>query len=233
MDLHEDIIKKYWRTLERKNISNISNNKFIKKPYLENYIIKLSLIEGEDIIDNEIIRLINVDKITNEEIYLYLINTIEFNLDDKKKINTLLDNNEIPNNTLIKIIKYQIKYFQYYQTITELLFDSNEENDLYNFILIYIKNNKKDINYFLKKNIKFNIFYEYTDQLFQLYKEMIFLINDKNNDNKIILNLFLKNIFTNWYNIYKRDILENRVNEKTCKYVRKGILSKILCTSNI
>ena len=26
MDLHEDIVKKYWKTLERKNISNILNN---------------------------------------------------------------------------------------------------------------------------------------------------------------------------------------------------------------
>ena len=232
MDLHEDIVKKYWKTLERKNISNILNNKFIKKPYLENYIIKLSLIEEVDILHDEIIRLINVDKITNEEIYLYLINTIDFNLEDKKNIQRLLDNNEISNNTLVKIVEYQIKYFQYYQTITELLFDSNEENDLYNFILIYIKNNQNDINYFLKKNIKFAIFYEYTNRLLELYKEMVYLINDQS-DNKTILNLFLKNIFINWYIIYKKDILEERVNEKTCKYSRNGFLSKILCKNTI
>ena len=185
-----------------------------------------------DILHDEIIRLINVDKITNEEIYLYLINTIDFNLEDKKNIQRLLDNNEISNNTLVKIVEYQIKYFQYYQTITELLFDSNEENDLYNFILIYIKNNQNDINYFLKKNIKFAIFYEYTNRLLELYKEMVYLINDQS-DNKTILNLFLKNIFINWYIIYKKDILEERVNEKTCKYSRNGFLSKILCKNTI
>ena len=38
----------------------------------------------------------------------------------------------------------------------------------------------------------------------------------------------------NWYVIYKKDILEDRVNKKTCKYVMKsGILSKILCINNI
>ena len=37
----EDVISKYLQTLIRKNIVNIDNNKFLKKPYLENYMIKL------------------------------------------------------------------------------------------------------------------------------------------------------------------------------------------------
>ena len=43
-EFEKNIIFEYWKTLKRKNISNISYNNFIKKPYLENYIINLSII---------------------------------------------------------------------------------------------------------------------------------------------------------------------------------------------
>ena len=45
--------------------------------------------------------------------------------------------------------------------------------------------------------------------------------------------MFLKNIFTNWYNIYKQDILDNNVNEKISTHViKRGLLTRILCFHN-
>ena len=55
-----------------------------------------------------------------------------------------------------------------------------------------------------------------------------------NTDNrKIIKNLFIKNIFLNWYNIYRKDIINNSVDNKIKDYIiSKSFLSKILCFSN-
>ena len=74
--IEKNIILKYWKTLIRKNISNISVNKFIKKPYLENYIIKLVSYDN-DILCKKILDLIESNEITNEELFLY----IYFNID--------------------------------------------------------------------------------------------------------------------------------------------------------
>jgi hypothetical protein len=58
--------------------------------------------------------------------------------------------------------------------------------------------------------------------------------DNDDNDQLSIQNLFLKNIFTNWYNIYKKDILENNVNEKIKEHtIRRSILSRILCLPNL
>jgi hypothetical protein len=243
MNLEEEMVIKYWKTLIRKNISNIPNNKFIKKPYLENYIIKLSVIDNEKQLITKIIELINNDKINNEELFLFMNNNFDFN-DQKKEIEKFfLDNNtqnEEFNKLSVEILNYQTKYFRFYQTVTELLFDSvSEDNELYNFILIYIKNKNSEIKNYTKKNIKFAIFYHYIKELENhydnIFKLLIYykLLNIEYNK-KDILNLFLKNLFINWYSIYKTDISEDRVNEKIKDYVlSKGIISRLLCLPNI
>ena len=243
MNLEEEMVIKYWKTLIRKNVSNIPINKFIKKPYLENYIIKLSVIENEKQLITKIIELINNDKINNEELFLFMNNNFDFN-DQKKEIEKFfLDNNtqnEEFNKLSFEILIYQTKYFRFYQTVTELLFDSvSEDNELYNFILIYIKNKNSEIKNYTKKNIKFAIFYHYIKELENhydnIFKLLIYykLLNIEYNK-KDILNLFLKNLFINWYSIYKTDISEDRVNEKIKDYVlSKGIISRLLCLPNI
>ena len=145
----ENIIFEYWKTLSRKNISNIQNNKFIKKPYLENYIIHLSIYLENNILKDKILKYLDQNKITNEELFLFINNNIDLELDDKKKFELyFLSNNEDEHYNIlaIEIIIFQIKYFRFYNTITELLFDCDiENNELYNFILIFIKNNNNEI----------------------------------------------------------------------------------------
>lgn len=245
MNLENDILIKYWKTLSRKNVSNIPTNKFIKKPYLENYIIKLSTTIDNDELNKKILYFIENEKITNDELFLFLSNNINLEHDEKKNIENYFNNNNFNNKDFVKlsheIVFYQIKYFRFYQTITELLFDSNSENnELYNFILIYIKNKKLELNNYKKKNVKFNIFYHYIKDLEEQYNNIFKLLiefnlyNNDDFDNKNINNLFLKNLFINWYNIYKNDISENRVNDKIKDYIlTKGLLSKILCLPNI
>ena len=243
MNLEEEMVIKYWKTLIRKNVSNIPVNKFIKKPYLENYIIKLSVINNDQELVTKIISLINNDKVNNEELFLFMNNNFEFDNQKKEIEKFFLDNNtqnEEFNKLSVEILIYQTKYFRFYQTVTELLFDSvSEDNELYNFILIYIKNKNSEIKNYTKKNIKFAIFYHYIkeleDQYDNIFKLLIYykLLNIEYNK-KDILNLFLKNLFINWYSIYKCDISEDRVNEKIKDHVlSKGIISRLLCLPNI
>ena len=239
--IEKNILFEYWTTLLRKDVTNIPNNKFIKKPYLENYIIKLSIIFNDTKLEKKILNLIELNHITNEELFLFINNNIELNETDKKNIELYFFNNEVSesyNKISVNLIIYQIKYFRFYNTIVELLFDCNEEdNELYNFILIFIKNNKNEINKYIKKNIKFNIFYNNIILLFKSFENIIqslinlnlFSLTDDD-----ILNIFLKNLFTNWYNIYKKDILNNNVNEKIKDYIlKKSIISTILCLPNV
>jgi hypothetical protein len=238
-----DIIEQYWKTLLIKNIVNICHNKFIKKPYIENYIIKLSSIINNNILKDHIIEHLNNNDITNEELIIIINNNFELNINEKKKVRIyFLENNESTDfyNISNELILYQIKYFRFYQTITELLFDLVEEdNELYNFILIYIKNKKNEIKKYSDNNLKFHIFYYYimdlSEQYYKIYNLLIeYKILEESLDKNEIYNLFLKNIFTNWYNIYKKDILENKVNEKIKKYnINRNILSRILCLPNL
>lgn len=237
--IQNTVIHKYWKTLKRKNVANIITNKFIKKPYLENYIIELSINLEDNNLSNNIFKVLESNRITNEELLLFVNNTIDLD-DDKKKVEIyfLNENNNDDNFTKLahEIILYQVKYFRFYHTITELLFDSDvENNELYNFILIYIKNNKKDIKNYVKKNINFYIFHFYLVDLFSIFNNIINLLEKMQlfNNNEVF-SLFLKKLFTNWYNIYKQDILDDKVNDKIKDYViKKNIISRILCLPNI
>jgi hypothetical protein len=237
-----NIINKYWETLIRKDVSSIQVNKFIKKPYLENYIIKLSGYFDKDELHDKIIEMIECNKITNEELFLFINNNTDLSGEQKKGIEKFLfniePNNDRYSNISLEIINYQVKYFKFYNTVTELLFDNkSDDNELYNFILIFIKNKNSEIRVFLKKNIKFKIFHYYLNDLHIYFNKIIqLLIKYKlfsKIDKKEILNLFLKNLFINWYNIYKKDILKNRVNDKIKNYsINSNILSRILCLPN-
>jgi hypothetical protein len=239
MDL-EILINKYLKTLIRKNILNINNNLFLKKPYLENYIIKLSYVLDKDVLLEKILYLLDHNKINNEELFLIVKNNIELSdikLKDIEKY--FLENNieENINKIAIEIIMYQIKYFRTFHIITEFLFDINNKenyNELYYFILIFIKSNNNEIKILCKNNFKFNIFNNNINDLYISYENIINLLS-LNISKKDILNLFLKNLFVNWYNIYKKDILEDKVNNIIKKYEinNKNILLKMLCYKSL
>ena len=138
-----------------------------------------------------------------------------------------------------EVILYAVKYFRFYLTISELLFDSNnEDNELYNFILIFIKNKNNEIKKYIKKNFKFLIFHYYINDLYSIFEKLYNLLLElelvENIEKKEILNLFLKNLFSNWYIIYKKDIIDNNVNDIIKDYIiPKTILSRILCLPNL
>ena len=56
-ELEKSVIFKYWRTLPRKSISNILISRFMKKPYLEKYIIDMTPILNNDILKQDLINL--------------------------------------------------------------------------------------------------------------------------------------------------------------------------------
>ena len=160
----EYTITEYWKTLIQKDISKITINKFMKKPYLEKYIIKLSEILDNDLLSNKISKMLKSNIISNEDILLFINKNIDLSKDNEYFI---LNNDTDDTKIFIDIIIHEIKYFRFYYTITELLFDSkSQDNELYNFILIYIKNDANDIRIYAKKNIKFNIFNYYLNNLF-------------------------------------------------------------------
>jgi hypothetical protein len=292
-ELDEDIqnmINTYWNTLITKNIANIPSNKFIKKPYLEKYIIQLAgniqrapdaepldLLQADgacerlqtkdnNSIKNNIFKMWEKNKIKNNDLTLFISNNFYLDIfqkkaldkffnylvenkdnkdkdnkdkDNKDKDNKDNKNEEKINNFIIEIILYQIYFFRFYMTIIELLYDNEQENnELYNFIIVFIKNKKNEI-YNFSKNINFIIFNNLLQELLVLYKVLINkmiefnIFNKEINDNNMI-NLFIKNIFSNWYIIYKKDLIENKVNDKIGRYTyKKNILSKLLCLPNI
>jgi hypothetical protein len=244
-NVEKNLINKYWNTLLRTKIKNISYNKFIKKPYIENYIIQLSIILDDNTLIKSIIELIESNNINNDELLLFIKNYFEY---DKKVLDILYKKIDILNyeekqKIFIYIIMYVIKYFRFYQTICELLFDSrNEDNELYNFIFVYIKNKESETELYINNSMKYKIFHYYLEDLLISFTELynIFsLIGNNDNvnnnnviNNNVIKNLFLKNVFISWYNIYKKDIINNNINDKIKKYIiKRSILSRILCLS--
>ncbi len=240
-ELEQNIIFKYWRTLPRKSLSNILTSRFMKKPYVEKYIIEMTPFLDDNKLKKKIEENIDSNKITTEEIMMFINNIIDLESDEKKKLNQIFLNNPFYdddiNNVSINIILYQIKYFRIYQMIHELIFDNKEDSDEhYYFILLFIKNKSSELKKNIGRNINFHIFYYYLQDLYKTFELIIKFLGEKYIFNNIpttendCFNLYLKNLFSNWYNIYKNDILEKHVNDKIGKYTkRSGFLSKLLC----
>jgi len=240
-EVEQNIIFKYWRTLPRKSLSNILTSRFMKKPYIEKYIIEMTPFLDDDKLKKKIEEYIDSNKITTEEIMMFINNIMDLESDEKKKLNKIFLNNPFYDNDInkvsINIILYQIKYFRIYQMIHELIFDNKEDsNEHYYFILLFIKNKSSELKKNIGNNINFHIFYYYLQDLYKTFNLIVKFLTENNIFNNIpttendFFNLYLKNLFSNWYNIYKNDILEKHVNDKIGKYTkRSGFLSKLLC----
>jgi len=238
--LEKKVIENYLKTLKRYNVSNILVNTYIRKPYIEQYIIDISEHNKDNEINEKIETLI--DDIDSNDYYMYIYDNIDnLTLNEKKKIQKFFLSNENDSNKIefIKaIILFIINYFQYYMIITELLYD--DKNVLYIDIYNYVKNNSTQINSKIKNSFNFNIFYYHTNKLYKKYNCLIklFIKNNLLDDNEYdelkIKNIFLKNLFSNWYGIYKKNV-DNGVNIITEEEVKKEkrFLSKLLCINNI
>jgi len=161
-ELEKNIIFKYWRTLPRKTLSNIITSRFMKKPYIEKYIIEMTPFLNDDILREKIHEYIDSNKITTEEIILFINNIIELENDEKKTLSKIFLNNPFYdddiNKVSINIILYQIKYFRIYQMIHELIFDNKDESDEhYYFVLLFINNKSNELKRYIGKNINFHI----------------------------------------------------------------------------
>jgi hypothetical protein len=238
--LEKKVVHNYLKTLNRYNISNIPVNIYIRKPYIEQYIIDFS----EKIKENDINQSIEslIDDIDSNDYYMYIYDNIDnLTSNEKKKIQKFFLSKENDSNKIefIKaILLFITNYFQYYMVLTELLYD--DKNVLYIDIYNYVKNNSKQINNKIKNSFNFQIFYYYSNKLYEKYNNLIKLfiknnlLEDDEYDELKIKNIFLKNLFLNWYSIYKKNI-DNGVNIITEEEVKKEkrFLSKLLCINNI
>ena len=125
------VLHNYVKTLNRYNVSNIPVNTYIKKPYIEEYIIDISEENKESEINKKIESLI--DDIDSNDYYMYIYNNIDnLTSNEKKKIQKFFLSKENDSNKIefIKtILLFITNYFQYYMTFTELLYD--DKNTLY------------------------------------------------------------------------------------------------------
>jgi hypothetical protein len=238
--LKKKVIHNYLKTLNRYNVSNIPVNTYIRKPYIEQYIIDISEhIKESDINENIESLIYDID---SNDYYMYIYDNIDnLSSNEKKKIQKFFlskenDNDKIEFNKAILL--FIINYFQYYMIITELLYD--DKNVLYIDIYNYVKNNSTQINSKIKNSFNFQIFYYHTNKLYEKYNCLIKLFiknnlleEDEYNELKI-KNIFLKNLFSNWYVVYKKNIDNgiNIINEEEVKK-EKRFLSKLLCINNI
>ena len=91
--LEKKVIENYLKTLNRHNITNIPTNTYIRKPYIEDYIIDIS--ENFKEIDiNKNIELL-IDDIDSNDYYMYIYDNIDnLSSNEKKKIQKFLLSNE-------------------------------------------------------------------------------------------------------------------------------------------
>ena len=238
--LEKKVVHNYLKTLNRYNVSNIPVNTYIKKPYIEQYIIDIAEENKESEINKKIESLI--DDIDSNDYYMYIYDNIDnLTSNEKKKIQKFFLSKENDSNKIEfskAILLFITNYFQYYMTFTELLYDN--KNTLYIDIYNYVKNNSTQINSKIKNSFNFQIFYYYSNKLYEKYNNLIklFLINnlleeDEYNELKI-KNIFLKNLFSNWYVIYKKNVDNgiNIIDDESAKK-EKRFLSKLLCINNI
>ena len=164
--LEKKVIENYLKTLNRHNITNIPTNTYIRKPYIEDYIIDIS--ENFKEIDiNKNIELL-IDDIDSNDYYMYIYDNIDnLSSNEKKKIQKFLlsnENDKSNKNEFIKtLLAFIVNYFHYYMIFTELLYD--DKNALYIDIYNYVKNNANQMNSKIKNSFNFQIFYYYSNFL--------------------------------------------------------------------
>lgn len=253
----QKLLSDYIKTLERINHLNVLKNNFLKIPYLENFILKLSKINDDEILIEKILNKLNNKIISNEDICFSVLYYYNLESNEKKKIQYFIYNESEENLMILlklktNIILFIIKYLQFYYIINELLFDQkniNDDNDDNNdnlnelfyclYLFINSKKYQKQLIKFSKKNIKMKIINILFNELFNIYLK-IYDIFEKNELIKINndiekFNYFINKILQPWFNHYKKYIENDELNNIIQKFEnkKKNIFDHIMCFNTI
>ena len=240
MDLLDEEIKlidNYLPTLKRYYKNNI-DYKYFKITFSENYIYKLTIINEDEKLISKIIDKINNFSISNEDIFFSIKYYYNFNKSENLDIQKFLNNDE---NETIKIkfnanlLLFNVKYYQYYYIINELIFEKEDDNELFYAIYLFIKNDTHNLEKYIKKYFKMKIFFYLLNDLSKIYKKNIEIL-EKNEiiSKKNYHKMFIKNIFSKWNTFYIKMIDNNNFNEIETKFqIKKNIFYKLLCNNNL
>ena len=233
----KEIINEYIKTIKRFNNLKIPKNIFLKNPYIENYLIKISNIDNDYELIKKILLLINDDIISNEDL-LFIINYyFDISKNEKNNIFKFLNNTDenITKNS-IEIVIFNIRYFRFYLIISELLFEFNDENnELYFYLYLLNENDEKKIKFYKKKYLNFKLIHELYIILFENFNKIKKFLLDRKLINDEKNNIFFKNIFKQWFDIYLNDTGTESIEKKIKKYIIKknNLFSKFICNNNI
>ena len=245
-ELEKELLINYIPTLKRYFKKNI-NFHFFKNPFIEKFILKLSIIDCDNKLISNIVDKINNNIISNEDIYFCINYYYQFGKENKKKIQHFLFNNDDVINLKLKIniVLFTVKFYQYCFFINELLYNNinNINNELFYSIYLYLKSNdfnensteNININKYSKKYFNMKLFFYLIDDLFKIYKKNLeILIKNEIIDTLNIHLLFTNNIFGKWYVIYKKYIEENNFEEIEQNYkLKHKSLKNFICNRNI
>jgi hypothetical protein len=257
MELNEtekELLNNYIPTLKRHFKKNI-NYPFFKSPFFEKFVLKLSILNSDSELIGSIVDKINNQIISNEDIYFSIQYYSNFSKTMKANIQKFIFNNNDIVNIKFKtnVVLFNVKYFQYYYFINELLFHSNDLdliNELFYSIYLFLKNNELteneceynsemnhsiNIKQYCRKYFNMKIFFYLIDDLFRIYKKNLdLLIKNEIIEKLNIHELFMNNIFGKWSLDYKKKIVENTFDEieKNYKLKNKSFMH-FICSKNI
>ena len=237
IDQEVKLINDYLPTLKRYYKKNL-NFKYFKIPFTENYMFKLILINEDEKLISKIIDKINNYTITNEDIFFSIKYYYNFDKSENLNIQKFLNNDE---NDTIKIkfnanlLLLNIKYYQYYYIINELIFDKEDDNELFYSIYLFIKNDTHNLQKYSKKYFKMRIFFYLINDLYKIYKKNIeILVKNEIICEKTSFKLFIKTFFSKWNDIYKKYLDEDKFNIIESKFIiKKNVFYKMLCNNNL
>jgi len=235
----KELINNYIPTLKRNINKNISF-KYFKSPFVENFMYKIICQYQDDKIISKIIDKINENVVSNEDITFSLKYYYNFNKSNSIHIQNFIFKTDEDDMLLLKFktntILFNIKYYQYYFIINELLYeDENSDKELFYAIYLFIKNDSSIMKKYFKKYFKMRIFFCLINDLFKIYEKNIDILKK----NEIIqsfnpLKNFIKNIFLSWHETYKEYLDNNEFNNIQEEFmIKKSIFNKFMCNNNM
>ncbi len=235
------LIEDYLYTLDRYKIHNIPENLYIKKPYIEEYIMNLSKFYRIEILKIKIMEKIEDEDISKDDIQTILSFLYPFTKEDKtfiqKYIFEKISFEKIEESSFIySLFILQIKYFQFYMLMIDLFYNRQHHQQLSEDIYLWIENNDSKMKRYFrscqrdKKTYEissFVVFYNLLNELLIYYEKTLELLQ---NELKVIFQfpkknrfLFIQLIFSPWYeNVYKKE----KMNEKNEYKEKKSIFSR-------